>query len=134
MAWSSPVVLGWSPSILAHILRHVLLLPVLPLVVSGEPSVGVVMVVAIIVKMVVIVLIIVIMATVIIVPATRLMTSSMGLPVKSTTAKVVRSGSRRPVRNTSISSRSVGEYEFGKFSTTELTDYASWMEQYYECL
>ena len=69
MAWSSPVVLGWSPSILAHILRHVLLLPVLPLLVGGEPSVGVVMVVEIIVKTVVIVPIIVIMATVIIVPA-----------------------------------------------------------------
>ena len=69
VAWPSPVVVGWSPSILAHILRHVLLLPVLPLVVSGEPSVGVVMVVAIIVKMVVIVPIIFIMATVFIVPA-----------------------------------------------------------------
>ena len=45
---------------------------------------------------------------------TRLMTSSMGLPVRSTTAKVVRSGSRRPVRNTSISSSSVDEYEVQK--------------------
>ena len=54
---------------MAHILRHVLLLPVLPLVVSGEPSVGVVMVVEIIGKTVVIVPIIVIMATVIIGPA-----------------------------------------------------------------
>ena len=52
----------------AH-LWHVLLLPVLPLVVSGEPSVEVVMVVARIVKMVVIVPIIFIMATVFIVPA-----------------------------------------------------------------
>ena len=73
IAWSAAVVatiiVGWSPSIVAHILRYVLLLPVLPLVVSGEPSVGVVMVVAIIVKTVVIVPIIVIMATVIIVPA-----------------------------------------------------------------
>ena len=68
VAWDSPVVVGWSPSILAHILRHMLLLPVLPLVFFGEPSVAVVMVVAIIVKTVVIVPIIVIMATVIINP------------------------------------------------------------------
>ena len=51
----------------AH-LWHVLLLPVLPLVVFGELSVGIVMVVAIIVKTVVIFPIIVIMAKVIINP------------------------------------------------------------------
>ena len=45
---------------------------------------------------------------------TRLMMSSMGLPVRTTTAKVLRSGSRRPVRNTSISSSSVGENEVPK--------------------
>ena len=28
----------------------------------------------------------------------------------------------------------LGHTRFGKFSTTELTDYASWMEQYYGCL
>ena len=62
VVWRSPVVVGWSPSILAHILRHVLLLPVLP-------SVGVVIVVAIIVKTVAIIPFIVSMATIIIVPA-----------------------------------------------------------------
>ena len=55
--------------ILAHILLPVLLLLVLPLVVSGEPQVGVVMVVVIIVTMIVIVPIIVIMTMVIIFPA-----------------------------------------------------------------
>ena len=69
MAWPLSVVVGWSSSILTHILRPVLLLSVLPLVVSGEPPVGVVLVVTIIVSTVVIVLIVVIMATIIIVPA-----------------------------------------------------------------
>ena len=69
VAWPSSVVVGWSVSILAQILRHVLLLPVLPWVVCGEPPVGVVMVVAIIATTVVISLIIVIMVTIIIVHA-----------------------------------------------------------------
>ena len=60
----SAVVVGWSPSVLAHVLWHVL-----PLVVSCEPSVGVVLVVAIIITTIVIVPIIVVVATVVVVPA-----------------------------------------------------------------
>ena len=69
VAWPSTVVVGWSPSILAYILRPMLMLPGLPLVVSCELSVGVgvVMVVVVIVTMIVVVPIIVIMVTVIIV-------------------------------------------------------------------
>ena len=71
VAWPSTVVVGWSPSILAYILRPMLMLPGLPLVVSCELSVGVgvVMVVAVIVTTIVFILIIVIVATVIIVPS-----------------------------------------------------------------
>ena len=75
--------------ILAHILRHVLLLPVLPLVVSGEPSVGVVMVVAIIATTVGISLIIVIMVTIIIVHAMVITAAIVIFPTTAVTAPVV---------------------------------------------
>ena len=40
---------------------------------------------------------------------TLLITSSLGFPVRSTTAKVVHGGSQSPVRNNSVSSSGVGE-------------------------
>ena len=65
------VVVGWSLSILAHILRPVLTLSGLLLVASCEPSVGVgvVMVVAVIITTIVLVPILVIVAMVIILPS-----------------------------------------------------------------
>ena len=89
VAWLSLVVVGWSPSILTNILRHVLMLPVLPLVVFGELSVGIVMVVAIIVKTVVIFPIIVIMAKVIINPVIVITAAIVISPTKVVTAPVV---------------------------------------------
>ena len=65
MAWPSTVVVGRSPSILAHVLRPMIMLSGLPLVAPHVPSVGVgvVLVIAVVITMVVVV------TTVIVIPA-----------------------------------------------------------------
>ena len=78
----SAVVVGWSPSVLAHVLWHVL-----PLVVSCEPSVGVVLVVAIIITTIVIipiivfVLAIVVTAAIVVIAPVVLLTVVVVLPI-----------------------------------------------------
>ena len=71
MARPSTVVVGRSPSILAHVLRPVIMLSGLSLVAPHVPSVGVgvVMIVAVVVPTIVVIVIVVIVATIVIILA-----------------------------------------------------------------
>ena len=62
-AWPSPVIVGWTPSLLVYVFR-----PVVPLGISWVPSIGII-VVAIIITTIIILPIVLIVATVVVVAA-----------------------------------------------------------------